>query len=96
MQTSGKCAHCPVCDILSGWGGACAFSDGKLNLSPDIGGFLTKYISRDTLIKLIDYVDKIYVKYGAPEKLYEPAPEIVKKIKSVATKNGISFYSILK
>lgn len=91
MQTSGKCAHCPVCDILSGWGGAGAFSDGKLNLSPDIGGFLTKYISRDTLIKLIDYVDKIYVKYGAPEKLYEPAPEIVKKIKSVATKNGIAF-----
>jgi uncharacterized FAD-dependent dehydrogenase len=34
-----SCAACPECALLSGWGGAGAFSDGKLNLSPEIGGF---------------------------------------------------------
>ena len=35
-----SCAACPECALLSGWGGAGAYSDGKLTLSPDIGGFL--------------------------------------------------------
>ncbi|MGD1076366.1 MAG: NAD(P)/FAD-dependent oxidoreductase, partial [Thermodesulfovibrionales bacterium] len=34
------CSKCPECDLLSGWGGAGAFSDGKLTLSPEVGGFL--------------------------------------------------------
>ncbi|MGB9711286.1 MAG: NAD(P)/FAD-dependent oxidoreductase [Thermodesulfovibrio sp.] len=91
MEQTGKCAHCAVCDILSGWGGAGAFSDGKLNLSPQIGGFLDKYIDRDSLVELIDYVDKIYLKYGAPEKLYEPEPEVAEKIKAQAAKSGLLF-----
>lgn len=91
MEQIKKCLQCPICDILSGWGGAGAFSDGKLNLSPQIGGFLDKYIDRDKLIELIDYVDKIYLKYGAPEKLYEPDSQIVEKIKAQAAKNGLLF-----
>ncbi|GAB5045850.1 NAD(P)/FAD-dependent oxidoreductase [Thermodesulfovibrio sp. TK110] len=91
MEQTGKCAHCPVCDILSGWGGAGAFSDGKLNLSPQIGGFLDKYMDRDSLVELIDYVDKIYLKYGAPETVYEPRAEVAEKIKAQAAKNGLLF-----
>jgi len=37
-----SCATCPECALLSGWGGAGAFSDGKLNLSPEVGGFLSR------------------------------------------------------
>ncbi|WP_353683529.1 NAD(P)/FAD-dependent oxidoreductase [Thermodesulfovibrio sp. 3907-1M] len=91
MEQTGKCINCPVCDILSGWGGAGAFSDGKLNLSPQIGGFLDKYMERDSLVELINYVDKIYLKYGAPETVYEPEPKVAEKIKNQAAKNGILF-----
>jgi len=91
MEKTGRCINCPVCDILSGWGGAGAYSDGKLNLSPDIGGFLGRYINRHNLIKLIEYVDKIYLKYGAPDKVYEPDIETVEHIKARAIKNGLIF-----
>lgn len=70
MDTQGvPCMSCPECDLVSGWGGAGAFSDGKLNLSPEIGGFLSRYVDMKTLQSFIDYVDGIYVKYGAPDKL---------------------------
>lgn len=92
MEKTGKCINCrPVCHIISGWGGAGAYSDGKLNLSPDIGGFLGRYIERDKLIALIDYVDRLYIKFGAPNKTFEPDKETVEKIKSEAAKKGLLF-----
>ncbi|MEJ5227165.1 NAD(P)/FAD-dependent oxidoreductase [Thermodesulfovibrio sp.] len=91
MTTGKKCLNCPTCDIISGWGGAGAFSDGKLNLSPDIGGFLGKYVERGKLLELIDYVDRVYLEFGAPNKLFEPDRERVEKIKNEATKNGLLF-----
>lgn len=54
--------------ILSGWGGAGAFSDGKLTLSTEIGGWLSEYITDEELAVLIDYVDSIYKEFGAPKK----------------------------
>lgn len=91
MELTGKCAHCSTCNILSGWGGAGAYSDGKLNLSPYIGGFLDKYIDRQKLVELIEYVDKIYLRFGAPDKVYEPEIQIAEKIKARASKNGLLF-----
>ena len=41
-----SCSACPECALLSGWGGAGAYSDGKLTLSPHIGGSLGKYIGQ--------------------------------------------------
>jgi len=64
------CTRCKPCLILSGWGGAGAFSDGKLTLTPAVGGWLDQYIGRPALVELIDYVDKVYLKYGAPETVY--------------------------
>src|SRR6056297_786255 len=52
-----KCQNCDSCAIVSGWGGAGAFSDGKLSLSTDIGGNLEKYIGRQQLIDNIPYAD---------------------------------------
>ena len=43
-RDTGSCAHCPTCDITTGWGGAGAFSDGKLTLGPEVGGWLGEYV----------------------------------------------------
>lgn len=86
-----SCKTCPECALLSGWGGAGAFSDGKLNLSPEIGGFLSRYIDKDTLQSLIDYVDKIYVRYGASKKTYGGSKEEMQEIERIASKNDIVF-----
>lgn len=85
------CASCPECDLVSGWGGAGAFSDGKLNLSPEIGGFLSRYVDTATLQSLIDYVDSVYVHYGAPDKLYGGDENEIARIKDIAAKNDIMF-----
>jgi uncharacterized FAD-dependent dehydrogenase len=64
------CSRCSPCLTLSGWGGAGAFSDGKLTLTPDVGGWLHEYLGRDGLIDLIDHVDQVYLRFGAPTKVY--------------------------
>lgn len=84
-----SCNKCPECDLLSGWGGAGAFSDGKLNLSPEVGGFLSRYIDGETLLSLIDYVDRIYVKMGAPEEIYGTDTEKIKELERLASKNDL-------
>ncbi len=77
------------CDILSGWGGAGAFSDGKLNLSPEVGGFLSRYIDLFNLQSLIDYVDGIYLDFGAPQIVHGTDLESIKEIERLASKNDL-------
>ncbi|MCD6243396.1 NAD(P)/FAD-dependent oxidoreductase [Candidatus Bathyarchaeota archaeon] len=79
------CRHCEPCAVLSGWGGAGAFSDGKLTLSTEVGGWLNEYVPREKLEKLIEYVDGIYRKFGAPEKVYGADPEKVEEIERRAS-----------
>jgi len=86
-----SCATCPECALLSGWGGAGAFSDGKLNLSPDVGGFLQRYIDRETLQSLIIYVDETYLRYGAPEETYGGNKEEIHNIERLASENNLLF-----
>ena len=69
-RTSGVCSGCEPCDITCGWGGAGAFSDGKLTLTPDVGGWLDKFVSRPALVELIDYVDGIWIEYGATPEVH--------------------------
>jgi uncharacterized protein len=85
-----SCMTCPECSLLSGWGGAGAFSDGKLTLSADIGGFLRRYIDEDNLRSLIRYVDGIYVNYGAPEEIYGGDAREIKKIAKLASDNNLA------
>ena len=61
----GRCIQCKTCFLLSGWGGAGAFSDGKLTLSPAVGGHLPEIIGQERTAKLIEQVDGTYVGYGA-------------------------------
>ncbi len=64
------CPGCKKCGLLCGWGGAGAFSDGKLTLTPDVGGNLVDYMSRKEVEELIDYTDRIYLDFGATEVVY--------------------------
>jgi len=75
--------------VLSGWGGAGAYSDGKLTLSTEVGGWLNQYVSGKELEALIDYVDRIYLKYGADEKVYGGDPEKVDEIERQAALAGL-------
>jgi len=64
-------------DMLCGWGGAGAFSDGKLTISPEVGGFLGDFIDRNALYELLQTADQIYVDHGAPDRIFgEVSPEL--------------------
>src|SRR5574344_410528 len=64
------CPGCKTCGLLCGWGGAGAFSDGKLTLTPDVGGHLVDYMERKDVEDLIDYTDKMYLQFGATDVVY--------------------------
>jgi hypothetical protein len=65
-----ECVNCAPCAVLSGWGGAGAYSDGKLTLSTEVGGWLSQYVSNKELDELIKYSDGIYLKFGATQHVY--------------------------
>lgn len=69
-RTTGRCVGCKPCNITTGFAGAGAWSDGKLSLSEEVGGNLPTYIGREETRRLIDYVDGIYLHFGADEKVY--------------------------
>jgi uncharacterized FAD-dependent dehydrogenase len=83
------CVHCEPCSVLSGWGGAGAYSDGKLTHSTEVGGWLNQYLSEKELIKLVKYVDGIYLKYGASEQIYGEDVEKVDEIERKASLAGL-------
>ena len=70
QKGSDHCAFCSPCHLVSGFGGAGAFSDGKLTLSTEVGGRLKELIGLDQAEMLVNYVDSIYLKFGAPSKVY--------------------------
>ena len=80
-----KCQNCNPCAILSGYGGAGTFSDGKLNFIPKLGkSDLTKYMSESESYKLIDDVEKIFTNFKMDAEIYpsnmDEAKEIKKKV----------------
>ena len=76
-----SCINCKSCSIMSGFGGAGAFSDGKYNITNDFGGTLYEYIGKTEALDLMKYVDDINMEYGgAGTKLYSTAGTAFKKI----------------
>ncbi|MCK4368316.1 MAG: NAD(P)/FAD-dependent oxidoreductase, partial [Dehalococcoidales bacterium] len=69
-DTGEPCPPCSPCNLVCGLGGAGAFSDGKLTLSSQVGGRLSNYLGESGTGALIRYVDEVYLKFGAPDKLY--------------------------
>lgn len=75
-----SCIHCASCSIMSGFGGAGAFSDGKYNITNDFGGTLHEYIGKRTALELMEYVDRINLRFGGEgTKLYSTAGTVFKK-----------------
>lgn len=85
------CKKCNPCSLLSGWGGAGAFSDGKLNLTTSIGGLLSEYLSEEELSDFIKYVDGIYLQFGADEKIYGNNQEKIHIISKETAKANLKF-----
>jgi uncharacterized FAD-dependent dehydrogenase len=77
--------------LLCGWGGAGAFSDGKLILSPEVGGFLSDLLPVDDLSSLIQEVDGLYQGLGAPSDLHGGDPDTQELLKSKARQAGLIF-----
>lgn len=84
-----ECVNCNPCTVLSGWGGAGAFSDGKLTLSTEVGGWLKEYVAPKELADLINYVDGIYLKFGAPNHSYGEDVDKVEDIERQAALAGL-------
>jgi uncharacterized FAD-dependent dehydrogenase len=83
------CAKCRVCDIMTGWGGAGAFSDGKLTLTPDVGGWLGDYLARPDLDQLLHYADGIWLEFGSNPEVLGPDPEQAARLSRLATLAGM-------
>jgi uncharacterized protein len=75
------CIRCKTCSIMSGFGGAGAFSDGKYNITNDFGGTLYEHIGKKQALELMHYVDDINVSHGGQfTKMFSTAGSQFKKI----------------
>ena len=82
-----SCIGCKSCSIMSGFGGAGAFSDGKYNITNDFGGTLYEYIGKKRALELMHYVDEINLRYGGEgTKLYSTAGT---RFKTVCIQNDL-------
>ncbi len=85
----GKCVNCPTCQILSGYGGAGTFSDGKLNFIPKLGkSDLFKYMSQSEAYELIDDTEKIFNKFKMDNDIYPSNMQEAEQIKKEVAKTG--------
>ncbi len=83
------CRKCNPCNVLAGWGGAGLFSDGKLSKSTQVGGWLDEVLGTKRLTDLIEYVDQMYIDYGAPTKIYGGDEDAVEAYSEKAVLNGM-------
>ena len=89
-QKTIQCISCKPCNISCGFGGAGAFSDGKLSLSKDVGGWLEEYIGVDKVNELIEYVDNVYLNYGGNTQIAYNK-EFAEKMEYDCSKYGLKF-----
>lgn len=90
-----KCLNCKPCAILSGYGGAGTFSDGKLNFVPKLGkSDLFKYMGQDEAYSLIDDTENIFNKFGMDSEIYPTNMDEALKIKEKVAKIGANLLLI--
>jgi len=92
-DTGSPCLPCSPCNLVCGLGGAGAFSDGKLTLSSAVGGRLPSYLGEKETEALIRYVDEVYLKFGAPSKLYGVGRE-VDALRTRAKRAGLKLVAV--
>ena len=85
----GKCLNCNPCQIMSGYGGAGTFSDGKLNFIPKLGkSDLFKYMSQSEAYKIIDDTEEIFTKFNMDSEIYPSNMDEAEEIKKEVAKTG--------
>ena len=89
QRPGGRCVHCNPCHVLSGWGGAGAFSDGKLTLSPEVGGNLGDYVNGERLQEVIGRVDALYTRFGADVPVHGTDMDEVERLQKKAARAGM-------
>ena len=95
MKKTGKCANCNPCGILSGYGGAGTFSDGKLNFIPKLGkSDLFKYMSISDAYNIIDDTENIFNKFGMDSDIYPTNMDEAKLIQEKIAKVGANLLII--
>jgi uncharacterized protein len=77
-DTGKPCISCSPCNLVCGLGGAGAFSDGKLTLTPEVGGWLKDYVGVEKTASLLKYIDGVYLRFGAPDKMFGVGEEVEK------------------
>ena len=76
-----SCVKCKPCSIMSGFGGAGAFSDGKYNITNDFGGTLYEHIGREKALELMKYVDSVNMAFGGESaRIFSTAGSHFKKL----------------
>jgi len=87
---SRSCVSCTTCDIMTGWGGAGAFSDGKLTLTTEVGGWLGDYVLGDDFERLLEYADGLWVEHGATAEVHGPDLALVGDLEREAAHAGMT------
>ncbi len=94
-QSYKGCTKCSPCHILCGIGGAGTLSSGRLNLKPDVGGNLYVLTGDEKISwELVSHVEKVFLRYGSPTKLYDPNTKDVEELERIAAAVGVKFISI--
>ena len=88
-KSKGKCVNCTPCQILSGYGGAGTFSDGKLNFIPKLGkSDLFKYMSESDAYQIIDDAEEIFNEFGMDAEVYPTNIEDARTLEKQIAKTG--------
>lgn len=80
IRANGEIGCLPNCSITNGFGGSGAYSDGKFNITSEFGGWMTEYLDQEIVEELIQYVDQVNLRFGAPEFTTDPTTDKVKEI----------------
>jgi hypothetical protein len=88
-REKGRCVQCPTCALMTGWGGAGAFSDGKLTLTTQVGGLLADIRGQEAAEQLVREVDALWVRYGADGEPHQGDPDRIGEVARRAALAGM-------
>ena len=88
-REKGRCMQCATCALMTGWGGAGAFSDGKLTLTTQVGGLLAEIRGEKEANRLVQEVDDLWVRYGANGEPYSGDLDAIEDVTRRAAMAGL-------
>ncbi|HNS51896.1 MAG TPA: NAD(P)/FAD-dependent oxidoreductase [Anaerolineae bacterium] len=88
-REQGRCMKCSTCNLMTGWGGSGAFSDGKLTLTTQVGGFLADVRGQPEADRLVGEVDRLWVRFGASGTPYSGDQDRIEEVARRAALAGL-------